>query len=372
MKIELAIEQVGLMGQGVAKDTEGNIYFVPGAIPGDRVLASFDENAKKYRDAELEEVLLPSPDREQVPCAVFNECGGCDWLHWKYPAQLQAKETILRHVLERSGFLPEEMKKPVAAEQPFGYRNRIQLHGAGKRLGFYKRRTHDIVDISTCPVTHPTLNAELEKVRADLGSSANPYKVELALQEDGSVLRLVDQPHAAGGFAQVHAAQNDKLKALVSDLVRKSGSQSVLELYAGNGNLTFAYADQVEEVFAIELSDTALAQARERFGTRQKPRAAFLERRIDSRLVRSLPRDFRGRYDTLLLDPPRAGAEAVIEPLIHEGLKSVIYVSCSPVAFTKDVACLKENFRFEHIQIVDMFPHTRHIEFVAYFSRLLS
>ncbi len=372
MNIELSIEHVGLQGQGVATDGEGNIYFVPKAIPGDRVSVRFDPEAKKYRDAELEAILEPSEDRAESPCAVFDQCGGCDWLHWKYPAQLKAKETILKHVLERSGFLPETLLPTLAAENPLGYRNRVQLHGAGKHLGFFKRRTHEIVNIESCPVTHASLNAEIASLRKDFAAMSEPYKVELALQEDGSVVRSLNQPHAAGGFGQVHGAQNEKLKNLVSEQMRLSGAQSVLELYAGDGNLTFSYLDQVEEVFAVELAPAALDQARARFGNREKPRAAFLERRIDSRLVRSLPRDFAGRYDTLLLDPPRSGAEAVIEPLIHDGLKSIIYVSCSPVAFTKDVACLKEKFRFEHIQIVDMFPHTRHIEFVAFFSRLLS
>ena len=90
---------------------------------------------------------------------------------------------------------------------------------------------------------------------------------------------------------------------------------------------------------------------------------------MDARLARRLPREFRERYDTLLLDPPRSGTQECLGSFLHENLKTIVYVSCSPVAFMKDVQCLKEHFTFEQAQIVDMFPNTRHIEFVAWFSR---
>jgi 23S rRNA (uracil1939-C5)-methyltransferase len=369
MNVELAITYVGLMGQGVAHDTEGNIYFVPGALPGDRILAR-SEGTKKYRDAELVEILTPSPDRITPDCAFFKDCGGCDWLDWKYPAQLKAKETVLRHVLERGQWQPQTFLPTIAADQPFGYRNRIQLRSDGKRLGFYKRKSHDIVDIESCSVAHPKLNEALGALRTELAGNYGDQKVELAVQPDGSLLRLDNQPHAAAGFAQVHDAQNERLRQEVTALVKRAGGESVLELFAGNGNFTLAYAEAVKEIFAIDLSAAALAQARAGFGGKKEPRIAFIEARVDARLVRRLPSDFRTRYDTLLLDPPRAGAEGCLAPLVHDGLKTIIYVSCSPVAFTKDVQCLKESFQFDQVQIVDMFPHTRHIEFIAYFSRL--
>ncbi len=369
MEIELQIEQVGLMGQGVARDAQGNLYFVPGAIPGDHVKARY-EGEKRYRDAELIEVLAPSQERVSAECPVFDSCGGCDWQNWKYSAQLQAKEKTLSHVLTRSEWLPEKFLPTLGSEALFGYRNRIQLHAKGKRLGFYRKGSHEIIDIDHCAVTRPELNEALRALRAEGTVYAEKTKIELALQPDGSVHRLENQPHAAAGFAQVHDAQNAKLRSAVTELICRSGAKSVLELFSGNGNFTLGYADHVREVFAVDSSSVALEQGRALFGERQTPTVAWVESRVDSKLVRRLPRDFRDRYDTLLLDPPRAGAEGCIAPLVHAGLKSVIYVSCSPVAFTKDVQCLRDSFRFEQLQIIDMFPHTRHIEFVAYFSRL--
>ncbi len=359
------------MGQGVAHDTQGNIYFIPGALPGDRILAETVETSKRYRDAELVEVLAPSPDRRDPECAVFHECGGCDWLHWDYAAQVAAKEKTLRHVLERSTWLPEKFLPTITANETMGYRNRIQLHAAGGRLGFYRRKSHDVVDIASCPVAHPKLNASLAELRREPESLAGG-KIELFVQEDGGVGRRDNEANAAAGFAQVHDAQNALLRQAIGQLVLGAEAKNVLELFAGNGNLTFEYLSGVEEVIAIDSSPTALQQARERLKAFAGKRAAFIEANVDVRLKRRLPREFMQGYDTLLLDPPRAGAEGCLEPLCFDGLQTIIYVSCNPVAFTKDVQCLNAQFDFRQVQIIDMFPHTRHIEFIALFSRRAS
>lgn len=370
MQVELTIDHVGLMGQGVGHDAEANIYFVPGAVPGDRVLVKTENVAKKYRDAELVEIVSPSPDRRDPQCRWFTQCGGCDWLHWEYEAQVRAKDEMLRHVIERSAWLPEKFLPPILASQEFGYRNRIQLRSDGKRLGFYRKKSHDIVDIEKCEVADPRLNESMAGIRAGLKGDEGAHKIELVVQKDGSVLRLDNRPHAFAGFSQIHDEQNENLKSAVAQILGRAGSQSVLELYCGNGNLTFAYLGGVAEVFGVDCSASAVEAARAEYAQRKpSAKAMFWEMRVDSRLMRRLPREFRGRYDTLLLDPPRSGAEGCLQPLLHEKLKSIVYVSCSPVAFTKDIQCLKESFRFEQVQIVDMFPHTRHIEFVAFFSR---
>jgi 23S rRNA (uracil1939-C5)-methyltransferase len=370
METDLKVDFVGLMGQGVARDDNGNQYFIPGALPGDFVRVGFLQTEKRYRDAELLKVLTPSENRTAPACEKFEVCGGCDWMHWSYPAQVRAKQQILDHVLERGGWLPEKTLEAVKAETTLGYRNRIQLHLGFGQVGFYKRKSHQIVDIEQCPIAHPKINEALALLRKE-EASGEKSKVELALLENGEVVRSDNQPNAVSGFTQVHDEQNEALRKLVAFEILSRGAESVLELFSGNGNLTRGYASSVKEVFCVDSSEPALAQARTHFNP-EGPRMAFLHRHIDSKLSKGLPRDFKHRYDTLLLDPPRSGAEACIQPLIHEGLKTVVYVSCSPVAFTKDVQCLKENFRFDQVQIIDMFPHTRHVEFCAVFSRLLS
>jgi 23S rRNA (uracil1939-C5)-methyltransferase len=364
MSIEIQITRMGLEGQGVGHDEAGNIYFVPGALTGDRVVVEPERTDKRYRDARLERVESPSPARISPECPHFQVCGGCDWLHWEYRAQLEAKDSILRHVLERGALTPERLEPMIPAPKIFGYRNRIQVRQLGSRVGFYKRGSHDIVDIEHCPVAHPKLSeaiAELKKTPTD-----RVRKAELFVDSSGNLGSLFDVPHGAGGFTQINPEQNEKLKDLVASALKESGSRHVVELYAGNGNLTFAYLPNVDTAYAVDSSKTAILRARET--AQGLTNVTFAVGSAEAHAVK-LPQDVKERCDTLVLDPPRTGMVGGLEAFLHDGVKTVVYVSCSPVAFAKDVQCLKKNFTFRRVQPIDMFPHTRHIEFVALFTR---
>lgn len=363
---ELTIARVGLEGQGVGVDEAGNITFVPGALPGDRVRVSVAANAKRYRDGVLLEIVEPSPDRREPECERFLECGGCDWLHWDYEAQLRGKTATLDHVLERAGWEPAVVHPFLGAEEARYYRNRIQVRSENGRLGFLKRKSNDIVDIEKCVVARPEINEALLELRAKLQGEEGRHKYELALHADGEVEIARDLAHAAaGGFAQVHAGQNEKLIQCVSDMVAKSKAKKVLELFAGDGNLTFGYAASVTETFAVDSSSVLVQRGRDRAA----PNVVFLESFVSSPVLRKMPPEFRNAYDTLIVDPPRSGVESGLEPFLHPKLNSVIYVSCSPLSFTRDTQCLKKDFVLSEVQGIDMFPQTRHIEFVARFSR---
>jgi 23S rRNA (uracil1939-C5)-methyltransferase len=365
---ELEIERVGLMGQGVAQDPEGNIYFVPGAVPGDRVEVRVPRTARRYRDAELVRVIRPSPDRREPACAYFQRCGGCDWLHWDYAAQLRAKDGILEHVLSRADLRPADFAPIVGAERPQGYRNRIQVRRRGAELGFLRKRSQDLVDVESCWIADPRINAEMSRIRQE-PVSEHSIKIELSVGEDGGVTRLINRPHAAHGFAQVNVAQNERLREQVLSQIRAAGSRRVLELFCGNGNFTLPLARVVEQIVAVDGSAAALQDAKARRSAEDERRIFFLQAMVDRRLVKKLPPGFAEEYDTLLLDPPRTGAGTDLSHFVHPGLKSIIYISCSPVTFSQDVQALKKQFALSWVRAVDMFPHTRHIEFVARFDR---
>jgi 23S rRNA (uracil1939-C5)-methyltransferase len=361
---EIPIHQIGREGQGVGFDGEKNLYFVPGALPGDVVRVRFPSTQKRYRDAELVEVVNHSPQRRKPVCPHFLECGGCDWLHWEYEGQVRAKEEGLRHVMERANLSVPEWRPMRKATTTLGYRSRIQLRHEGTRLGFFKRRTHDIVDVDHCPVSHPKINAELARLRESLPPAGAMRKLELALNSQGEVERVWDSPHGFAGFTQVHPEQNEVLKSIVGEAISRGGSRRVLELYAGDGNLTFAYADLVDEVMAVEINSPSVDKARRQ----NKPAVRFLNEPVRPGLRRKLPRDFVDHYDTLLLDPPRSGADRSIRELIHPGLRNIIYVSCSALTFSQDaIPLVKRGFVLQRLEPIDMFPHTRHVELVAEF-----
>jgi len=365
MITQIAIERIGLEGQGVGYDEQKNIYFVRGGLPGDRVEVEYSDTARRYRDAEILRIVTPSPRRTEPACAYFKTCGGCDWLDWEYSEQLQAKEKILLHLLEKNQLMPDRLLPFIGAEKKLGYRNRIQLRVDRGKMGFLKKGTHSVVDIESCAVADPRLNAAMAEWREKLKNETEPTKLELAVDKDGKVSAWKNLPHGAGGFEQVHGEQNQRLQSEVASRVAKAKAKSVVELYCGNGNLTFPSLASADRWLGIDSNDAALAAAR----AVGSEKAVFFKNFVSPGTVGRLPADWKGSYDLLLLDPPRQGI-GDLRPWLHDGLKTILYVSCSPLQFVKEVTQLRNQFRVEEVQGIDMFPQTRHIELIATLTRL--
>lgn len=375
MEKTVKITRVSLLGQGVACDPDGNIYFVPRALPGDTVKVKVLSQDKKYCECELIEVVEPSAERVTSPCEYFQNCGGCDWLHWNYADQLNGKQQMIVHAMERTSLQPQAILPILGSKSPLNYRNRIQLRMANGKLGFFKKKSHDIVDVQQCQIAQPVINAEIANIReAGLSQSETVQKLELYVNEHGKVKKLSNAVHGADGFRQINEEQNAQLQSCVARFVEESKSKNVLELFCGNGNLTFSYFPKVKSVFAIDASEPAIEQAklkRTKMGiSSEESSIAFICDSVTRSTYRKLPSEIKGVYDTLIVDPPRSGLAGALNQLIHEHLKHIIYVSCSVQSFAQDVQCLKNRFVFEKIQPIDMFPNTRHIEFVAKFSRV--
>jgi len=369
METQIEISRMGLEGQGVGYDAQGNIYFVIGALVGDKVRVRTSEENKKYRDAELVEVIEPSGNRVDSPCAYFQQCGGCDWLQWDYSAQLAAKEEIVKHILERGDLHPEQLLPIQPAQQTLHYRNRIQIRKLGKTVGFFRRKTHQLVDIEECQVAAPAINEAIKSIREegaqDLGEVT---KIELLLGKDGKVHRFENVPHSFSGFQQIHSGQNEVLRGLVSEAVRKTPSKKVLELYCGDGNLTFSYSAFVEKAWGIDASQSAIESARIQRSSGKIENVVFFADKVDGSLLRRLPQELKD-YDTLILDPPRQGTLGSLSRFLTKTLKKVIYISCAPVTFTQDVQSLKKDFILQSVIPIDMFPNTRHVELVSVWQR---
>lgn len=367
MQTSVGIQYAGRDGQGVGADDQGNLYFVPGAVPGDRVLVEFEDRSARYRDAEIVEVLSPSTDRIDPVCSYFQQCGGCDWLNWTYSAQLRTKEQSLAHVLNRSKLNAEKQLPIVAAKNPLGYRTRIQLRRNGNELGFLRRRSNDLISIERCAVAHPSLNREMQILKAESADMGTWQKVELFLEGD-RVRRSFDSPHGSQGFSQVNAEQNEVLRRIVSEKVSSTDSRFILELYCGDGNFTETYISGVDSVWGVDLSAPAIEKAIQR--TKGRGNFSALVAPVDRFLAARLPPEVRENYDTLILDPPRSGVGKALHTFIHPRLKTILYISCSSITFSQDVKSLSQlGFTFRELQPVDMFPQTKHLELVGTFQR---
>ncbi len=367
MTTQIEIFSIGNRGQGVGRDAQGITYFVTGAFPGDTVLVESVDTGR-HREATLIEVTKPSPDREQSPCSYSKECGGCDWLGWKYSAQTKAKEGLLRHTLERFEFAPQIIHPFLAAETIWNYRTRIQLRSEGGKVGFLRKQSHEIIDVASCAVADNRLNEKLKELRSQPRPD-HRQKLELGLGEEATPWVAVNQRHAAKGFTQIHREQNETLKSLVTQAVQTSGGKQVLELFCGDGNFSFAAIDSTDHWLGIEIEEECLTRAKAEAVARglSSDRLRFVRADL---LTQGVARRFvEEGYDTLILDPPRSGMGKALANFLHAGLSNIIYISCSLQSFVTDSAILKKKYALREVWGLDMFPQTRHFETVALFSR---
>lgn len=410
------------MGEGVASH-EGRTVFIPGAFPGDTVLASIDESAKVLR-GEVLKLEKKSKDRRKVE----QKCDGCDWLELNEKAQLPAKEEIVRSSLEHLGSIPRDayaLRTSVPSPSPLGYRRRAVLHTASEngefRLGFFGRGTHERIPLTKCPAMAKPLLELARLIEAPLAGIGRDIDTVTLLSEGdetalsvqlttlpkprhedavqaamrrgrsrGAVLvpsegpsRLYGKPVLKAlsplhphvplflrpdGFAQANAEANHALVTAAVYELAPTENDRVLELYSGNGNFSFAVALVAKELVAIESSPVGveLSQRSAREGAVSNIR--FMQG--DSfKVARNLAAEGR-QFDLILVDPPRTGAQGIADLALELGVRRVVYVACDPAALARDAGDLRAlGFQPLALQLVDMFPQTHHVEAVMSFER---
>ena len=394
--LTLTIERLANDGSGVSHAADGRIVFVPGAVPGDRIVARVTESRRKLLRAEIIEVLEPAADRVQPRCAAFGRCGGCSWQHIDYPAQVAAKAEILDSALRRIGGL--DLPGPVTvtpSPEPYEYRGRARILVHQHRPGYRRAASDDHVAIDDCPILAAPLRQALKRLAA---SQPEDGEWELALGEadvthpDGvRVLHLDDSQAdhsplalragsqrvqiAAGGFAQANPLLFDTLIDAVASAV--GTGDRLLELYAGAGFFTLTLAGQFQRILAVEadaaaitnLETAAKAAGIDNIESRIADVEGFLMPEKQGHTKAPLAPDFAP--DVVFMDPPRAGlGTAVTARLCASGPKRLVYLSCDPATFARDLGQLQEGgWRLQSVAGFDLFPQTPHIEGLAVMLR---
>jgi len=425
---ELLIETLAFGGRGIGH-LDGKAVFVPLTAPGDLVRCRLTRDKLRYAEAQLEKLLSPGPDRCPPHCPVFGQCGGCQWQHLSYPAQVSWKQRILHEILIRqAGLESVELAEFAASADPFNYRSRVQLkvHAApnGVAVGFFRTGSHFVIDIEQCPIADPRLNQLIPWIRELVSAAPRPDRipqVDAGVGDDGA-LRLVvhlaadfprtwhrqvthlaeqagyalflqqgrkqtlerlagdpnlqvwvDNPrltlsYGPGGFAQVHAEQNRRLVAEVLKAARLTGSERVLDLYCGMGNFSLPLARHCYSLLGIEDYAPSIAMARENASRNNITNASFHARPAES-IAEGQPPD--GPIDLVLLDPPRSGAAALIKPLLELLPKTILYLSCDPMTQARDLRpLLHGGYRLRYARGFDLFPQTYHIESFVVLDRV--
>lgn len=426
----IEVEELVHDGRCVAH-RDGKAVFIDGALPGESVGFEYLATHRKFDEGRVTRIHRPSADRVEPRCAHFGLCGGCSLQHMDAAAQIEAKQALLLDNLERiGGIVPASILPPLTGPV-WGYRTKARLgvkhvRNKGRVLvGFREKRRSLVADLARCEVLHPAVGEHLEALAGlidRLAAKARLPQIEVAVTDTAAVLvfrhldPLAEQDRdlllqfgkqhdlhiylqSAGpdslellwpdtsclryelpgqnvviefrptDFTQINPDINRQIVDRVLQLLELRPADSVLDLFCGLGNFTLPLARQAAAVTGIEGESGLVSRARDNAGLNRIENASF---HVADLFADNTEAAWAGGYyDKVLLDPPRSGAAAVVDVLGNIRPSRIVYVSCHPGSLARDAGRLVNDFgyRLEQVGVMDMFPHTAHVESVARFER---
>lgn len=366
MEITLEIQSLSRAGSGLGRDSTGRVIFVPFTCPGDRVRARITKEDKRYAEAQLIEIVEPSPQRINAPCPVFSKCGGCEWQHLPYNLQWDTKKSGVAHALSRVQIPADQIPlEEFPADQIWHYRNRVQLRGFKQELGFYARGGNQLVPVEKCWIAREEINAKFPQVKAEGAPRVREYKVEVEVFPEGEVTVQWNATHSAQGFRQVHDGQNEKLRSWVESHLE--GGPLLLDLYGGRGNLSSKVRSRYKEIHCVDFG----SRPEESISGWQFHRSAVAPwlTKFETEVSPS-----EKPYIDVILDPPREGLGADLAPigqaLTRMPVRKILLVGCDVDSWARAMArFVKYGWKLESLGALDFFPHTHHVEALGTMTR---
>lgn len=422
-RITVTVEELDAFGQGVARH-QGKTLFISGALPGEQAEVTLLEEKRHYARGKVTRLLTTSPQRVQPRCPHFSRCGGCQQQHVDESLQQHSKAGALSRMLSQAAGRTVAVDRIISGSA-WGYRRRarlgLQWNGKQRALqmGFREEASNDLVNIHTCPILVPELEALLRPLHDCLSALRAVNRlghVELVLADNGPLLLLrhldpltaadreklecFSHQHEAmvfldGGsgslesirdekpfyhaltvklnfspqdFIQVNDAVNQQMVAQAIDWLDLRTDDRVLDLFCGMGNFTIPVGKKVENVTGVEGVAALVAQAAYNAQLNNLNNVHFYQHNLEEDVSRQ-PWAKQG-FNKVLLDPARAGAAAVMAHVVKLAPERVVYVSCNPTTLARDSqALLAAGYHLESAVMLDMFPHTRHLESMVLFSK---
>jgi len=430
--VEATIESLSDEGRGIAH-VDGRAVFVDQALAGERVLFRYTRLTSKIAEGRAVEIIEADDSRVLPGCSAFERCGGCSLQHMHSDAQLALKQsTLLKHLGHIGNVEPEQLLEPITGET-WGYRSKARLgvrYVAKKDrvlVGFRERGSSFITETQRCEILHPSVGAiisELAETIARLELKRQIPQIEVAVGDDQTVLvfrhldamsghdreiltalaqrrgltimlqagppdkleplwplearplyydledfnvRIEFQP---GDFTQVNYGINRQMIGRAIELLQLDSDDRVLDLFSGLGNFTLPIARRCAEVTGVEGSLAMVNKARKNAELNGIENASFSFADLYSDEVRET-QWVKQQYSKILLDPPRSGAAGMLEHIKRMNAERIVYVSCHPGTLARDAGVLvnRLGYRLTKAGVMDMFPHTAHVESIAVFER---
>lgn len=419
----VTIDRLDHQGAGIAY-LDKKPVFVEGALPGEDVLIQLTESKSKFSRARLIKVVKPSEKRVELFCPYYTECGGCDMQHYELNAQRENKQqTLFQLMVKLAGQNHTLSPEITGRDREYRCRARLSLMWDKKeqqlQFGFRRKQSKQIITVADCAVLEPSLNELLVPLRQLLSGFRSPESlghVELVKGAEGPVIALrhlkslaendldaltrfaglhgatlyllpesnvaqritgavpyydengVRIPFLPINFIQVNEEVNRRMVAQAMEWLDLSEQDRVLDLFCGVGNFSLPLATRVRSVTGVEGVDEMVTQAKENARLNHIDNVAFYQANLELDVTEH--EWAKAKFDKILLDPARAGAAGVVEQLSVLGATRIVYVSCNPATLARDSQSLiSQGFELARLGMLDMFPHTSHLESMALFVK---
>lgn len=432
-KETVSITSLSHEGRGIAK-LDQKTLFIEGALPEETVSFHYTKRHKNFDEAKVENILVPSLDRQTPFCPHFDRCGGCTFQHASPTLQLAHKQSVLLEQLWHMGKVrPEEVLPPLTGPLQ-GYRKKARLgvryvSKKGRVLvGFRERQSAFLAELNECPVLDPRVGQLILPLR-DLISSLTVYdkiaQIEVAVDDQRAALvfrnlaplsaqdeancREFAKTHQLWlylqpgnpqtvyrlypdetvepllsyklpefqlefafhpmDFTQINSEINSKLVSQALKWLDPTSNDTILDLFCGLGNFTLPIARFAKQVVGVEGSELMVERAQKNAQLNQLQNVEFYAENLQAETLTGAW--CHRSYDKILLDPPRTGAKECIKLMGKFCPERIVYVSCNPATLARDAGLLvhEEGYRLIAAGIIDMFPHTQHVESMAVFER---
>jgi 23S rRNA (uracil1939-C5)-methyltransferase len=423
---EIEISSLTSQGEGVGR-IQGFAVFVDGALPNEVVQVKIIETKKRYARAKLLTIKQPSLHRKNPPCPLFGKCGGCQLMHLTYSEQLQIKRKKVEDAFQRIGHLQDLIiNQCIPSPQEYNYRNKVQMpivySKAGSKTGFFKKKSHQVIDVETCHIHNPLGDSIYQKIRNTLSKQSETIQhivIKTAIHTQQVLIILVSKQHnnpslkdfakeiidqcpevkgvlqntaplhgkslfgkqwqtlagdsrikehifgltfevSGPSFFQVNTPQAEQLYNAVIKAAAIHKESIILDAYCGVGTLSLIASQHAKTVYGIEMVPEAIHDAQRNAKLNNITNCTF-----KCGLTENLIQHYKD-VDVVILNPPRQGCESrVIKSLIASQPKTIVYVSCDPTTLARDLSMLRSSYTIESVQPFDMFPQTTHVETIV-------
>ncbi|EAR10339.1 class I SAM-dependent RNA methyltransferase [Reinekea blandensis] len=390
--VELTIERLSHDGRGIGH-VDGRVVMVDNALPGEVIEAGIDQGNTRLWQGHVRRYLSVSEQRQEPVCHLYGQCGGCQLQHLSATDQLALKQQAVQDHFHRNRLPAIGFTDPLVSA-PVGYRHRARFHlSKSGTLGFHGARGRQVIPVEQCPVITTELQALLDRVRRE-APLKGLQQLELTVDDAGKAgaraVKASDSARQAfeqwqnaqdwlteeltyqagtqvvtarpGDFTQVNREINQQMLKQIRQWLQPREDDRLLDLFCGNGNISLAMLDEVAAILGLESSGPAIEAAKA--AVKHHPKAQFLEADLFTSCLQVRPQVAEFAPTIAVLDPPRAGAEQVVQWLSElPSLTRLVYVSCDPATLARDLAQLTaDHWHLRKAGLIDMFPQTRHIE----------